>query len=300
MRCVALVCVAASVTVAAAAQETFPTPDDAAKALVAAAKARDVAKLQAILGPGSDDIVDSGDQVADDNARDDFVERSEEKLSIEKVDDSRAIVVIGDDDWPFPVPLVQADGKWHFDTPAGLQEILNRRIGRNELFTIAVAQEYVAAQRAWSRLAVVAGDPPHYAARIASTPGKHDGLYWETKEGEPASPLGPLVARGEDEGYEKPRQGGRGTFHGYKYRVLTKQGAHAPGGARSFEKDGALVGGFGLLAYPAEYGVTGVMTFMVNQQGVVFQKDLGEQTVKLAEAITAYDPDKSWTPAMLP
>jgi len=300
IRSLAVVLVVASVAGAAAPQETFPTPEDAAKALVAAAKAEDAAKLAAILGPGSEDIIDSGDEVADDNAREDFVERAEQDLSVEKVDDARAILVIGDDDWPFPVPLVETDGKWRFDTPAGVQEILNRRIGRNELYTIAVAQEYVEAQRAWSRLGVAAGEAPHYASRITSTAGKHDGLYWpQITPDEPQSPLGPLVARGEDEGYGKPQPEGGGTFHGYKYRILTEQGAHAPGGAKSWLHDGALSGGFGLIAYPAEYGVSGVMTFIVNQQGVVFQKDLGENTVQEAEAIKAYDPDKSWKPAMV-
>lgn len=301
IRSLALVVMIASVAGAAPApQETFPTPEAAAKALVDAAKAEDVAKLEAILGPGSEDIVDSGDEVADDNAREDFVERAGQDLSIEKVDDTRAILVVGDDDWPFPVPLVQADGKWHFDTPAGVQEILNRRIGRNELYTIAVCQEYVTAQRAWSKLGVAAGEAPHYAMRLASKPGTHDGLFWEKMiPGEPESPLGPLVARGEDEGYAKPKQEGGGTFHGYKYRILTAQGPHAPGGAKDWLHDEALVGGFGLIAYPAEYGVSGIMTFIVNQQGVVFQKDLGEQTTKAAEAIKTYDPDKTWAPAMV-
>jgi hypothetical protein len=284
---------------AAVPQETFATPEEAAKALVDAAKAGDTAKLEAILGPGSEDIVDSADDVADARARAEFVERAGKKLAVEKVDDSRGIVVIGDDDWPFPLPLVRTDGKWSFDAPAGVEEILNRRIGRNELYTIAVAQEYVAAQREYARLQVAAGKPQVYAQRFASTPNQHDGLYWETKEGEPESPLGPLVARGENEGYGKPRQGGGGTFHGYKYRILTGQGPNAPGGARTYLKDGALSGGFGLLAFPAEYGETGVMTFIVNQQGVVFEKDLGENTVKKAETIAVYNPDRTWAPAMM-
>lgn len=296
IRNIALVVMIASVAGAATApQETFPTPDAAAKALVDAAKAEDVAKLQAILGPGSEDIVDSGDEVADDNAREDFVGRAEQKLAIEKVDDTRAIVVLGDDDWPFPVPLVEADGTWHFDAPAGVQEILNRRIGRNELYTIAVCQEYVTAQRAWSKLGVAAGEAPHYAARLAAKPGTHDGLYWpKMLPGEPESPLGELVARGEEEGYAKPKQEGGGTFHGYKYRILTAQGPHAPGGAKDWLHDGALVGGFGLIAYPAEYGVTGVMTFIVNQQGVVYEKDLGDDTATIAEKMKVYDPDSTW------
>jgi len=300
IRSFAVMLVVASVAGAAAPQETFPTPEAAAQALIAAAKAEDPARLAAILGPGSEDIIDSGDEVADDNAREDFVERAEQETAVEKVDDTRAILVIGDDDWPFPVPLVETDGKWRFDAPAGVQEILNRRIGRNEIYTIAVAQEYVAAQRAWARLGVAAGEAPHYAARITSTAGKHDGLYWpKILPDEPDSPLGPLVARGEDEGYGKPQPEGGGTFHGYKYRILTAQGPHAPGGAKTWLHDDALVGGFGLIAYPAEYGVSGVMTFIVNQQGVVFQKDLGPETTKLAEAIKAYDPDKTWAPAMV-
>jgi len=201
-----------------------------------------------------------------------------------------AIVHIGRDDWPFPIPIVREGDGWRFDTAAGKEELLNRRIGRNEITTIAVCRTYVDAQKEFARRFHV------YAQSFRSTPGKQDGLYWEATDHD-ASPLGPLVASATAEGYQHGEAGDAPSpYHGYLFRILTKQGAGAPGGVKDYVKDGRMTGGFALVAWPAEHGSSGVMTFLVSEQGVVFQKDLGDGTTEAAKAITAYDPDGSWEP----
>lgn len=275
------------------AQPHYKTPEDALRALVGAARAKDHAKITSILGPGSDDVVDSGDPVADAAALKRFVTAAAERTRIETADDAHSVAVLGRDDWPFPIPLVKDEQGWRFDTAAGRDEIINRRVGRNELSAIATARAYVEAQREYAKIAGQGA----FAQKVRSTPGQQDGLYWDDGGGKTTSPLGPLVAEADAEGYagaqpgEAPRP-----YHGYYFRILTAQGAGAPGGAKSYVVDGKLTGGFAMVAWPAEYGNSGVQTFVVNQQGIVFQKDLGEKTAEIARAMTAYDPDASWTP----
>lgn len=282
----------------AAAQERFDTPENAVKALVTAAKDGSREKLLDILGPDGEDVISSGDDVADRNARDSFIAGYDEKHSLEPDGEDKTILVMGDEDWPFPIPIVKKDGKWAFDSAAGLEEILLRRIGRNELAAIQSSLAYVVAQNDYAALDVDGKNPPPYAQRIVSTPGQKDGLYWPAAEGENQSPLGELFAVAAAEGYkpgEKPIP-----YHGYYYRVLTRQGAGADGGAYDYVVDGRMIGGFGLLAYPAQYGNSGIMTFMVNQDGVVYQKDLGPKTERLAREIDIFAPDSTWQKAEKP
>jgi Protein of unknown function (DUF2950) len=275
----------------AGTQQHFPTPDAAAQALDAAVRdTKSTERLAAILGPDSDEIISSGDPVEDAAARKRYATAASEHTRIERLDDATAVVHVGHDDWPLPIPLVHDADGWRFDSAAGKQELLNRRIGRNELTAISVCRAYVAAQREYaSRFHT-------FAQTVASSPGKKDGLYWEAAD-QDVSPLGPLVASAAAEGYQR-----RGSaeqpmpYHGYYFRILTAQGPHAPGGARTYVTDGRMTGGFALLAWPAHHGSSGVMTVLVGPQGVVFQKDLGDGTEQGAEAINVYDPDESWDP----
>jgi hypothetical protein len=280
-------------TVPAWAQEQFSNAEDAVAALVSAAKKGDTKAIVAVLGPDGEDIVSSGDPVADANTREKFVSAYDAKHSLELEGNGTQSLIIGDDNWPFPIPLVNNAGKWQFDTKQGLDEILRRRIGRNELAAIQVARAYVQAQNEYSALNPADLGRGVYAQRIVSRPGKKDGLYWPSAEGEQQSPLGNLAAQASADGY-KPGQTPI-PFHGYFYRILTRQGAAAPGGAYDYLVDGKLRGGFGLIAVPAEYGNSGIMTFMVNQDGTVFQKDLGPNTRSLAAKIDAFVPDAGWT-----
>jgi hypothetical protein len=280
------------VSAPALAQEQFGSAEDAVAALVGAAKAGDAKAILAVLGPNGQAIVSSGDPVADGNTREKFVAAYDARHSLELEGNGTQTLIIGDDNWPFPIPLVNKAGKWQFDTKQGLDEILSRRIGRNELATIQVAQAYVQAQNEYAALDPAGLGRGVYAQRIVSHPGKKDGLYWPTPDGEQQSPLGDLAAQASAEGYkagEKPIP-----FHGYYYRILTRQGADAPGGAYDYLVKGKLKGGFALIAVPAEYGNSGIMTFMVNQDGTVFQKDLGERTEKIARKIETFDPDAEW------
>jgi hypothetical protein len=277
----------------ALAQEQFATPEHAVGALVDAAQSQDQKNLLTVLGPDGKAVVNSGDPVADTNARESFVSAYDIKHELELEGDGSQTLIIGDDDWPFPIPLVNKGGKWQFDTTAGLDEILRRRIGRNELATIQVALAYVQAQNEYASLDAAGLGLHVYAQRIVSRPGKKDGLYWPTAEGEPPSPLGDLAAKASAEGYKAGQT--RIPFHGYYYRILTRQGPNAPGGAYDYLAKGKMIGGFALVAYPAQYGNSGIMTFMVNQDGTVFQKDLGPQTDKLARKIESFDPDQTWT-----
>ena len=276
---------------AASAQQAFKSPDEAATALVAAAKSGDKKAILSVLGPDGIDIVSSGDEVADKATREKFVAAYDTKHSIAREGDDKADLVVGQEDFPVPIPLVRASGMWHFDTAAGRQEILARRIGKNELDAIQSCLAYVDAQNEYAEKDRGAG-PNIYAQRIVSQPGKKDGLYWPTAQGEDPSPLGELVAQATARGY---RVGGGPTpYNGYYFKVLTKQGQAAPGGELEYIVRGKMIGGFALVAYPAEYRNSGVMTFIVNQDGTVFQKDLGAATAKLAARMSAYNPDKSW------
>ena len=301
VRLVVAVCACATLTGVAraadptAGQRAFASPDEAAAALVDALQRDDVAALRAIFGPESDKLLSSGDEVEDAAARKRVADAVAQAMRVEPDGDARAELIVGTDEWPFPVPMVKTGATWRFDTAAGEDEIVNRRIGRNELRAIATCRAFVEAQREYAAADRDGKGAGAFAAKFLSTAGKRDGLYWPAVEGESPSPLGPLAAAAAQEGYK--RKGDAPVpFHGYYFRVLTAQGAHAPGGAKSYVRDGRLTGGFGFVAYPASYGVSGVMTFVVNQQGIVFQKNLGRQTAKLATRIGRYDPDRSWTP----
>ena len=275
------------------AQEQFKTPEEAVDALVGAAKSGDREAILAVLGPDGQAIVSSGDPVADSNAQEKFVSAYDAKHTIELEGNGTQTLIIGNDDWPFPIPLVNKAGGWQFGTSAGLDEILRRRIGRNELSAIQVSLAYVQAQNEYSALDPAGLGRGVYARRIVSHPGKKDGLYWPTAEGETPSPLGDLAAQASAEGYktgDKPNP-----YHGYYYRILTRQGAGAPGGAYDYLVKGKMKGGFALVASPAEYGNSGIMTFMVNHDGTVLEKDLGPKTAKLAPKVDAFAPDQTWT-----
>jgi Protein of unknown function (DUF2950) len=297
-------------------QSTYASADDALQALVSAAKEKDRSALSKLFGPDYNELL-SGDTVEDDKDLSDFASALDESAKLLKDNETKYTVVAGKDNWPTPIPIVQKDGKWVFDTKAGLNEVLNRRIGENELSAIQTCRAYAVAQ--WEYY--TEGDWDHdgvaeYAQRFISTPGKHDGLFWETDENEKASPLGRLVAEARAEGYgPKARAasgsasesasastGGSGTetaprapYHGYYFKIVTAQGPHAPGGKYSYVINGNMIAGYALIAYPDAWGKSGVMTFIVNQQGRVYQKNLGKNTAKIAAAMTAYDPDPTWT-----
>ena len=285
----ALLCAATSV---AMAQQTFKTPEEAATALVNAAKSGDSKSIVTVLGPDGEDIVSSGDEVADAATRAKFIAAYDAKHTIAMEGDSKAVMVVGPDDFPLPIPLVRKDGLWRFDTAAGREEILFRRIGENELDAIQSALAYVDAQDEYAEKDRTGAGVNTYAQRIISQPGKKDGLYWPTSQGEPPSPLGELVAEATKQGYRVGA--GRTPFHGYYFKILTKQGAAAAGGELEYIVNGKMIGGFALVAYPAEYRNSGVMTFIVNHAGTVFQKDLGPNTAQVAERMTAFNPDKTW------
>jgi Protein of unknown function (DUF2950) len=277
----------------ALAQQDYKTPQDAVDALVATAKSGDQKAALVVLGRDGEDIISSGDKVSDDAVRERFVASYDTKHQIAMDGDSKAILVIGNNDYPFPIPLVRnKDGTWSFDTSAGRQEILARRIGHNELDAIQTSLAYVDAQNDYA--AKDRGDGEGvYARRFISESGKKDGLYWPTAQGQEESPLGELFAAASRQGYRAGE--GRSPYHGYYYKILTKQGPAATGGAVDYVVNGKMIGGFGLVAYPAEYRNSGVMTFIVNHEGTVFQKDLGPHTAELAEQIAAFNPDSSWT-----
>ena len=261
-------------------------------ALVDALRAEKQDALQTVLGPGSEKLLSSGDKYSDAAERQKFLAAYNEQHKLVPTQPDHMILQIGKDDWPFPIPLVQQDGKWRFDTAAGRAEILYRRIGRNELNAIQACLAFVDAQQDYAEKERAGGGNAAYAQRIVSRPGKKDGLYWPAKAGEEQSPLGELAARASAEGYRGGAQ--RTPYHGYYYKVLTRQGPNAAGGELDYIVRGNMIGGFALVAYPAEYGNSGVMTFVVNHQGTVFEKDLGVDTARIAGGMTAFDPDASW------
>jgi hypothetical protein len=298
---IALICMiaiafsASDSAAAKAKQRTFASPEDAVKALVDAVKNNDTKELNAIFGPGSTSLISSGDEVADKAGGERFIRNFEEMNKLQQESAGKMILHVGTEDYPLPIPIVKKGERWLFDTRAGKEEILNRRIGRNELDVIKVLHAYVDAQRQYASKERDGDSAPGYARRLFSTEGKHDGLYWETKEGEEESPFGPLVAKAAAEGYKK--KGGAdkpSPFHGYYFRSLKAQGKHAPGEAYDYVVNGKMILGFALVAYPAQYGSSGIMTFIINQEGVVFQKDLGKNTKNVAMSMQMYDPDKTW------
>ena len=276
-------------------QKTFKSPEEAVKACVDALKGNDEKELLAIFGPDGKEIISSGDEVADRTGRERFVKAYEEMNRLASESDKRVVLNVGNDDWPFPIPLVKVGENWYFDTKEGKEEILNRRIGRNELDVMQVCQAYVDAQREYALRDRDGEGLLEYAQKFRSEKGKKDGLYWEAKEGEEQSPLGSLMAKAVEKGYTVKQSGDKPTpYCGYYYRILKAQGKNAPGGAYNYVVKGKMIGGFALVAYPAEYGASGVMTFVVNHDGVVYQKNLGKETEKIASAMMKFDPDKTW------
>lgn len=279
-------------------QQSFATPEAASQALVAALRGDDSKRIEQVLGPGSDRLIRSGDPVADQRARKRFVSAYEKQSKIEREGDAKATLFVGEKEWPLPFPLVKHADGWMFDTKAGAEEILNRRIGRNELSAIQVCLAYVDAQRQYASSAEGNDNGLHqYAMKFVSTPGKKDGLYWPTQEGEPSSPLGPLAAKAQEEGYGKSKNAANEPYHGYFYRILTAQGSDAPGGAYDYVVKGKMIGGFALVAYPARWGASGVMTFIVNHDGVVYQRNLGPRSAAVASGMTRFSPDPTWSKA---
>jgi hypothetical protein len=278
-----------------AEQDTaFNTPDEAVTAFVTALEKYDMPRLKALLGPASEALLQSSDPVQDKGDREQFLSAYKAKHSLADDGADRKILVVGNEDWPMPIPIVKRDGKWAFDGEAGIDELIYRRVGANELGAIDVCRGFVAAQLEYASEGRDDGPPGVYALKVASDAGLHNGLYWPVAEGEPPSPAGEFVAAAVAEGYRRSEDV-RKPYHGYFYRMLYSQGANANGGARDYFKDGLLTEGFALVAWPAEYGSSGVMTFIVNRDGVVFQKDLGADTATVVETIQSFDPDSSWT-----
>jgi hypothetical protein len=288
----------ASLRLDAAAQQQFASPDEAVNALVTAAEARDTNTLHAIFGPVAHELVSPGIVQAT-NESETFLRRLTEKAALVRASDTNAVLQLGADGWPFPIPLVkQPDGKWLFDTLAGKEEILNRRVGRNELGAIRVCRAYVDAQREYASQPRSSDGVLEYAQHLRSVPGTRDGLYWPAAADEELSPLGPLIAQAHGEGYRRQTKimtDEQSPYRGYYFEILTRQGRHAPGGNYNYIINGHMIAGFALVAWPAEWGNSGVMTFIVNQQGKVYQKNLGARTSAIAPGMTTYDPDASWT-----
>jgi hypothetical protein len=268
-------------------QATFSSPEDAVAAMVGALRDGALGNVTKIVGPGSGDWLLSGDEVADRAAAKRFVAAYDARHRLRSEGAARAVLTVGVDDWPMPVPLVKTGMRWRFDAAAGREEVLARRIGRNELDTIQVLKAMADAQIEYARAEGAGTGQLAYAQKFASSPGKKDGLYWPVKDGEPTSPLGPLVAQAATEGYTTANLT---PYHGYLFRILTAQGSSAPGGAFDYIVKGAMIGGFAIVAYPANYGVSGVMTFVISHDGVVYQKDLGTTTAQLALKMTRFDP----------
>ncbi|MCC6543581.1 MAG: DUF2950 domain-containing protein [Nitrospirae bacterium] len=275
----------------AISQKGFSSPEEAVNGLIAAVRAQDTMAMLAILGQGGKEMISSGDAVADKTGRDKFLKAYDEKNSLQQGPGDKWVLSVGNDNWPMPVPIVKKDGKWLFDPREGKQEILNRRIGRNELQVMDVLHAYVDAQHEYAIKDCSGGGKVEFAQRIISTKGRHDGLYWETAEGEEESPLGPLVAQAAEEGYSNELLS---PFHGYYFKILKGQGSKAEGGAYNYVVNGKMILGFAILAYPAEYKNSGVMTFIVNQEGIIYEKNLGSDTREKAEGVKLFNPDQTW------
>lgn len=280
-----------SATSVCSAQQAYRSPDDAAAALAEAVKTGTRRALLKVLGRNGGDIIESGDEVADAEGRQRFLSAYETKHSVKVEGNKNATLIIGTDDFPFPIPLVSYNTGWEFNAAAGRREILYRRIGRNELDAIQISLAFVDAQNEYAEKDRTGSGAGVYAQRIVSTPGKKDGLYW--RDDSDPSPLGELAAKASAEGYKASGDESE-PYHGYYFRILTGQGSDAPGGALNYVVKGKMIGGFGLIAYPAEYGNSGVMTFMVNHAGTVYQKDLGSRTTAIAKRISRFDPDQTW------
>jgi len=270
-------------------QKSFASPEEAVNALVAAVKADDKQELLAILGSGGMELISSGDEVADKAGREKFLKAYNEMNKLEKASANKIILHIGKDGWSLPIPVVEKSKKWLFDTKAAKEEILNRRIGRNELNVMEVLHAYVDAQCEYASEDRNGDGVAQFAPKIISTEGKRDGLYWDAQEGEEMSPLGPFFAQASNEGYTN-----LSPFHGYYYKILRGQGKYATGGAYDYVVKGKMILGYALVAYPAQYGNSGIMTFIANQEGVIYEKNLGKNTVNIANAMKKFNPDKTW------
>jgi hypothetical protein len=292
---------ASAASLAAAAtqnQASFASAEAAMEEFAAAIKVHDVAKLNRILGPEAKDILESGDPIEDKAARERFATAYAQSHKLSTVSPTKATILVGSDDWPFPVPLVKEAGVWRFDTREGKEELVNRRIGRNELWTQQAMLAYVDAQREYYARNPQKEKLLQYAQKFMSSDGKRDGLYFPTAAGEKPSPLGPLFEAQRSAGNVPKGGANPGAYHGYHFRILKAQGPNARAGAYDYVTNGKMIGGFALVAYPAAYGSTGIMTFIVNYEGVVFEKNLGPDTVRIAQKMTRYDPDKTWTRAI--
>lgn len=283
--------VAASGVAQSSAAKTYPTYREAAKEFVSAVRANDTAALKEILGPETPAMLSSGDKVQDESDRVAFIKHYDQAHGFVRETPDKVTLTVGPSAWPLPFPIVRENGAWHFDADAGARELTYRRIGTNEMDAIRVVGALRTAQKEYAAVGHDGNPAGAYAQRFRSEPGTQNGLYWEAKEGEPDSPAGSLVAEAESQGSQA---GTRTPFHGYYFRILKAQGPHAPGGAKEYVKDGRMTGGFAILAYPAEYKASGVMTFVVGPGGTVYQKNLGDDTTEAARGITAFDPDSSW------
>jgi Protein of unknown function (DUF2950) len=294
--CVLLLLGVVSIAIRAQTHRTFATPDEAAKALIAAAKAGNLDALVEILGPDSKDLAASSDPTTARQNRQIFVVASAERTRLENDGPNKKTLVIGNEDWAFPVPIVKVAKGWQFDTAAGKEEVIDRRIGRNELAVIDTCRAYVAAQQRYAQQGHDGKPPGLYAMTFRSDPGKENGLYWPAKRGQKLSPLGDLVGQAAQEGRAIDTAGGAqpSPFQGYYFKILTAQGPAAAGGAKQYVVNGDMSGGFALVAWPAQYDSTGVMTFIVNRDDIVYQRDLGSQTDAAVRTIASFDPDKSW------
>lgn len=283
----------AQTTRAADTGRLFQTPEEAAAALADAAKAKDIAAIEAIFGPSAKDLIESGDEAVRGQKLDEFNQAYAERHRIDKKDDKHMVLVVGSNDWPLSIPLAKQGNQWFFDTAAGREEILNRRIGENELTAVSVCRAYVEAQTEYAGIDTDGSRTAQFARKVVSTAGKKDGLFWPVKEGEKPSPLGPFIAQASSEGYvDNPDR--LDPYHGYLFRIITAQGPAARGGKKSYIEKGKMTGGFALIAYPASWGKSGIMTFIVNQDADVYQKNLGPYTKRVAGGIVQYSPDKSW------
>ena len=276
-----------------AGQKTFSSPDEASRALIRAVQAGNEKDLLEIFGPDGKEIISSGDKVEDQKSRDAFAEKYQRMNRLVDEPDGTVRLYVGAENWPMPIPLVNRKDAWYFDTSAGKEEILFRRIGRNEIATIGVLRELVAAQKEYYSK-TLDDSVKQYAQKFISDQGKHNGLYWNASNRETESPIGPLLAYASSEGYAKKLSSLPSPFQGYYFRVLMGQGKHASGGAKNYIVNGKMTRGFAFLAYPAQYANSGMMSFIINQDGILYQKDLGPKTADLANALDEYDPDKTW------
>ncbi|HMD33188.1 MAG TPA: DUF2950 domain-containing protein [Candidatus Acidoferrales bacterium] len=278
------------------AAKTFATPQEAAKAWAAACEQQDTAALVSLLGPESQDLINSGDDARDKARRERFAGMAKEAIDVrpDPAHTGRYLIYVGKQEWPMPIPIVQTKDGYEFDVAAGKAEIIVRRVGRNELSAIEFLREFVNAELEFAYSDLNQNGMRDYSQQIRSTPGKHDGLYWEAEEGQPESPLAAMIERVQDEGYQVPEKDQPFSYRGYVFRILKAQGPNAPDGAREYVVRGDMIGGFAMVAYPEEYGVTGVKTFVVNQSGVVRERDLGAQTKTIGAAMKMYNPGKAW------